>query len=184
MLAYTWRCFCAHKQGLFFSKLSVLVVGTGKNAEVIRGIVQRPNSHYELVGFVQEGAQVQAPEVPADQIVGDMSKLRALVAGRKVHCVVMTSDSVAPELAPTITQLKFEGVRLCLATDFSMRIAEELPVELLTDSWLWFAEGFDLLQAQLARKIKRLGDLLLATSGLLLTLPLSLLTALAGSVLI
>jgi lipopolysaccharide/colanic/teichoic acid biosynthesis glycosyltransferase len=60
-----------------------------------------------------------------------------------------------------------------------MKLSEELPLEFLNDAWLSFARGFDLLQNRLLRKAKRLADFLLATVGLMLSLPIALVTAIA-----
>src|SRR5258708_37505468 len=60
-----------------------------------------------------------------------------------------------------------------------MKLTGELPLEMLSDAWLCFAEGFDVPNARLLRRVKRLMDLFLASVGLLLSLPVLLVAAIA-----
>jgi lipopolysaccharide/colanic/teichoic acid biosynthesis glycosyltransferase len=106
-------------------------------------------------------------------------RLRQVVAARGVSCLVVRSDAVDPDLVSAITRLRFQGIHVYPLPNFYMRICEELPLEVLSDSWLSFADGFELLHARLFRKVKRLTDLLLASAGLVLSLPLLLLAAAA-----
>jgi len=92
---------------------------------------------------------------------------------------VIRPDSDLMQMAPALTRLRFRGIRLCAMQDFYMKFSEELPLEILSDNWLSFAEGFTMLHARLFRRLKRLSDVLLAAAGLLLSLPLSLAIAIA-----
>ncbi|HET8922234.1 MAG TPA: sugar transferase [Candidatus Acidoferrum sp.] len=105
--------------------------------------------------------------------------LEGLVAAHGVRSLVVRSESIAPELASTLTRLRFQGVRVYPLPEFYMKLTGELPLEMLSDAWLSFAEGFDLLDARVLRRIKRLMDLLLASIVLLLSLPVLLLAAIA-----
>ena len=60
-----------------------------------------------------------------------------------------------------------------------MRASEELPLEILNESWLCVADGFDLSQARFFRRLKRLTDIFLAGAGLLVDWPFMWVAALA-----
>ncbi len=93
--------------------------------------------------------------------------------------MVVNSKMVSADLASLLTTLRFGGVRIYSVPDFYVRLSEELPLELLTHHWLSFAEGFDLLESRVLRRLKRLTDLLLAAMGLILASPLMVVTAIA-----
>jgi exopolysaccharide biosynthesis polyprenyl glycosylphosphotransferase len=78
-----------------------------------------------------------------------------------------------------LVQLRFEGIRIYSLSDFYMKLSPELPLETLSDAWLSFAEGFGLLSSRVLRRLKRLMDLLLASLGLLLSIPILFLAAIA-----
>jgi exopolysaccharide biosynthesis polyprenyl glycosylphosphotransferase len=102
-----------------------------------------------------------------------------VVGTRDVKAVVVRSESMTLELAGVLTRLRFNGIQVYSLLDFCMRASEELPLEILNEFWLCVADGFDLLQARLFRRVKRLTDILLASVGLLAALPFLLLTAIA-----
>jgi exopolysaccharide biosynthesis polyprenyl glycosylphosphotransferase len=105
--------------------------------------------------------------------------LEKLVLRLGVDTLVLRQDSAGPELAESLTRLRFQGVRITTMPDFCGQILEELPLDTLSDTWLSFATGFHLLHERIFRKIKRLSDIVFAGAGLVITLPLSLLAAMA-----
>lgn len=106
-------------------------------------------------------------------------ELEELTRDLHVDTIVIRPDSAVAHLAPALTRLRFHGIRISTTPDFCTQLSEQLPLETLTDSWLSFAAGFNLVHARLFRKVKRLMDLLLAGTGLLVSLPVSLLAAAA-----
>ena len=105
--------------------------------------------------------------------------LNGAVTEHSVRALVVRNDAVDPELASALTRLRFAGIHVFPLPEFHMRLSEELQLGFLSDSWLSFANGFDVLQARLFRKVKRLTDLFLAAVGLILSFPILLLAALA-----
>lgn len=95
-----------------------------------------------------------------------------------IEILVVNSKFISPEFGALLTELRFRGLRVYSLPDFCMQLSEELPLDILTDEWLSFADGFDMLQSRILRRIKRLSDLVLAASVIVLTAPLMILTAL------
>ena len=102
-----------------------------------------------------------------------------LTSNHGINVIVVPQDSAVAEYAESLTRLRFQGVRISTMPDFCGEILEELPLDTLSDMWLSFATGFHLLHHQAFRKMKRLADILLASSGLLITLPISSVVAIA-----
>jgi lipopolysaccharide/colanic/teichoic acid biosynthesis glycosyltransferase len=109
--------------------------------------------------------------------VATAERLLEITLTRNIRSLVVRSECIDPELASVLTRLRFEGMRVHPLPDFYMRLAGELPMEVLTETWLSFASGFDVLHARLSRRTKRLMDLLLASIGLLVALPFLLIAA-------
>jgi exopolysaccharide biosynthesis polyprenyl glycosylphosphotransferase len=125
-----------------------------------------------------------APKNPAIESLGFTDfgfpaplDLERLVLNRGVDTIVVRPDLAMPDLAEVLTRLRFQGVRITTLPDLCSQILEKLPLETLSDTWFSFATGFNLLHARIFRKVKRLLDILLASAGLILTLPISLLVA-------
>jgi sugar transferase (PEP-CTERM system associated) len=117
--------------------------------------------------------------VGPEHIVGDIYSLSNLVEEYAVRALIITDELIPARALPALTKLKFEGVSIHHSADFCMRISEELPLECLTDSWLWFSDGFDLLLAKLDRKLKRVADVMLSGIGLVAALPIIVAASLA-----
>jgi exopolysaccharide biosynthesis polyprenyl glycosylphosphotransferase len=118
-------------------------------------------------------------EVTPDLGPATRENLLRVVAECEVNVVVVRSEVMTIELAGTLTRLRFNGIQVYSMLDFCMHTSEELPLAILNEFWLCVADGFDLLQARFFRHLKRLIDIFLALVGLLVSLPLLLLAALA-----
>jgi lipopolysaccharide/colanic/teichoic acid biosynthesis glycosyltransferase len=118
-------------------------------------------------------------EIMVDLGPATSENLMQVVATRDVKVVVVRSEAITLELAGVLTRLRFSGIQVYSLLDFCMRASEEIPLEILNEFWLCVADGFDLLQARLFRRVKRLADVLLASVGLVLALPFMLLAAVA-----
>jgi lipopolysaccharide/colanic/teichoic acid biosynthesis glycosyltransferase len=103
--------------------------------------------------------------------------LLKVAAERGVEVIAVRTDAMTFELASVLTRIRFNGIQVYSLLEFCMTASEELPLEMLDEFWLAVADGFDLLQARIFRRMKRLSDIFLATIALLLSLPLMLLVA-------
>jgi lipopolysaccharide/colanic/teichoic acid biosynthesis glycosyltransferase len=121
----------------------------------------------------------ESAESVADLGPATSENLVQVVAERSVEVVVVRRDSMTSELAGVLTRLRFQGIQVYSLLDFCMRASEELPLDILSEFCLSVAQGFELLQTRLFRRLKRLSDIFLSCVGLLAALPLMLLTALA-----
>src|SRR5712664_903285 len=177
-LTYVWRrVYLMHSSSLPATARS-LILGTGSGAEFLCRILNENGSRCEFVGLVNLNGHGDA-QAPCTKPVGSANALSDLVKRYRIRRLLVGIESTPAELAPAITTLKFEGVDVCHSAELAMGVEESLPLELLSDSWLWFAEGFGLLHSHFYRRVKRLTDVLLSTVGLILAFPICLLVALA-----
>lgn len=179
-LIHVWRRLASRMWLYATQAVPTLVVGTRVTAETVRQLLDRQNSRYRIIGFLTTAREPAQPLVSPDRILGDLAGVRRLVEQHRIGCVVMASDAqgLSEAQAEELTRLKFSGVSVIEAAQFYMRVAEALPLEFLNESWLLFAEGFELMQAKMARRVKRISDVVLASLGLLLALPVLLPAAL------
>lgn len=131
-----------------------------------------------LPAVAESASENEAESVPN---LGPASSetLLDVVEACEADMVVVRSDTMTLELAETLTRLRFSGTRVYSLLDFCIYASEELPLEIVSEFWLCVADGFDLLQARLFRRVKRLTDIVLASVGLIVALPFMLLAAIA-----
>src|ERR1700687_1172226 len=146
------------------------------------------NRQYQRAGTTAV-AEMAGPLIPLENSTREQSVqdfgvvnpavLEELALDRGVDTIVVRPDTAVTELAEALTRLRFRGVRIATLPDLCSQILEKLPLETLSGTWFSFLAGFNLLHARIFRKVKRLTDILLACVGLLITLPISLLVAIA-----
>ncbi len=82
-------------------------------------------------------------------------------------------------LGSILMKARLSGQSVIEISEFFEQTFRKIPVDFLGPEWFIFEKGFELLHNPLGLRIKRLFDLLWATTLLLITWPLMLLTAIA-----
>lgn len=159
----------------------LLIVGTGTAAVTLaRELFERRSElGVELVGFVDsDPARVGAPVVNPG-VVGTVSDIPAIVRSRRVDRVVVSLADARGKLnMDELLAMKLnQGVRFDHLASVYEQYTGKIAVENLRPSWMIFSEGFR--KGPWLELSKRLSDVLLAASGLLLAFPLMLGSAIA-----
>jgi sugar transferase (PEP-CTERM system associated) len=180
-LAHGWRQFNARYSAAFVPTIPTLMVGSGPAAERTRSLLENEYSQYRLAGRIRTDPDPTAGNPRDSRMAGEMDRLEELVRTLQIRCLIIAGDGgpLTAEQGSLLTRMKFNGVHVVEAGHFFSQISGAVAIESLSDSWLWFADGFELVRARMARRVKRLFDLLFASVGLLLSLPLGIVAAVA-----
>ncbi|MGI9316021.1 MAG: hypothetical protein ACR2QW_01715, partial [bacterium] len=93
--------------------------------------------------------------------------------------IILASHQELSDLAvQRLMQIRLSGTPIVGLADFYEQYLLKIPVHQLKDSWFVFSGGFSLIHHDIALKVKRLADLLLAAFGLILLSPVMLIVAL------
>ncbi len=115
-----------------------------------------------------------------DQVeIGSWSSLEKKLNGRVKGIVVAQNTNLTSAMQRLLMKARIEGSRIYDLTDFYEIVWSAIPVLQLKEGWFVFSHGFNLLHNQTGLRVKRLIDLASAFVLLVLTLPLSIVTALA-----
>ncbi len=173
----TWRIAFNHFAHDPHLEERILIVGTGQIARMLAqqiGIQQ--DFAYRLVGFVEESDD--APIVRQHDILGAASEIDRIVADRRVDRIVVgLSDRRGRLPIEQLLRAKVSGVRVEDATTTYERLTGKILIDDLKPSWLIFSDGFRASRA--TRFVKRLLDLVFSIIGVVLSMPLIALTAIA-----
>ncbi|MEM7395419.1 MAG: sugar transferase, partial [Verrucomicrobiota bacterium] len=163
--------------GLF--NKNTIVVGDDEHAEnVIRLISRTRDSGYKVYGVVscdvgQSGGFIQG--VP---VLGHIGKLkdfcRAYDVGTIIVAMPLHRDG---DLIRVLRPLRYAGVEILDYASFYEDLAQEIPIDCIDDEWLMHA-AMNSSRIHI-RKLKRVMDILVAAIGLLVTLPISMIAAIA-----
>jgi sugar transferase (PEP-CTERM system associated) len=173
----TWRLafnYLAHDPHL---EERVLIVGTGRTARMLaKEIGRQQDFAYRLVGFVDEGANVEL--VRQHDILGTATDMRRIIRECSVDRIVVgLSDRRGHLPIEELLQAKLSGVRVEDATTTYERLTGKILIDDLKPSWLVFSDGFR--ASRITRFVKRMLDLSLSLLGFLLAAPLMAATAIA-----
>jgi sugar transferase (PEP-CTERM system associated) len=168
---FAWRWAYGWMVRLPFFRERVYVVGSGDRAQRLLGGLRRLAFGVEVVGWTGDVEGEFTREAVASHLVN-------LVRERRVHRVIVAmTDRRGTLPVEELLALRLSGVKIEEATSWLEKITGRIEVDHLYPSWLIFTEGFQL--SPLGQFLRRLLNLAAALSGLILTLPLLPLIALA-----
>lgn len=150
--------------------------------------LQQRTRHWLIVGLEHEISVVRA-ELEACRQLRDMrvqfvdsSNLPCLsLAGMDLLDGLALSESapLADAFVQELLQRRGRGAEVCTLVNWSEQHLQRVPPELFSSRWLVQAEGFRLQPGRAGWRIKRLGDLVVASAILVLAAPILALAAVA-----
>ena len=160
-------------------KKRVLIIGAGRAGRMLYEVV-RDSSFYEALGFMidDDPAKWGAADLP--RVMGGSEVISDLTKHHQVDILVLAMSSfIEPKLLKSVLGCKLDGIQVYDMPSFYEMIMGKVPVEHVTDFWLVFTPLMGVKRSVYNQKLKRMLDVGLSFCGLLVTLPLSLLVALA-----
>jgi len=157
----------------------VLIVGTGDDAAgVEKALASLGYPSMAIVGFYPVAQVGESPAIPADRILPRSLPLSEVVSGLGIKEVIVAVREQRGGVLPMreLIECRVSGVPVTDLAGVYERVRGEVPIESLKASWLIYGQGF--AQSRARAFIKRTFDLLVAAVLLVLTLPLTLATAL------
>jgi len=171
-IVFEWTSHIAPRERL-------LVVGTNDAAVRLgRELYRRSDLGVEIVGFIDPDPAKLGMPVINPGVIGTIEDIPAIVRARNVDQVVVSlSDARGKLPMDKLLEMKLDGVRFEHLASVYERYTGKIAVENLRPSWLIFSEGFK--RRRLEDLAKRAMDLVLASVGLILALPILALVAIA-----
>ncbi|MBM3962713.1 MAG: hypothetical protein FJ306_12550, partial [Planctomycetes bacterium] len=157
----------------------IVVVGSSTEAQQIAYMVmESPMTGFELLGIVEEPGQPPLPQgVGHPRVLGTLDQLRDLCRDEGISRVVVALRERRGKVpVDRLLDVRMAGVLVEERETMYERLAGKLAVESMRPSYLIYGRGF--AKSRLTTVSKRALDVAAAASGLVLSLPLSLLAAL------
>ena len=159
---------------------SVLVVGCGTEAlGVASDIAMQGSAIYQVAGFYPSGHDQGASIALPAPLFSKDDELDVLVAERGIDEIVVAVREQRGGALPLrqLLECRTRGIPVHSLATFSERLKGEVPLDSLKASWLIYGNGFS--QGIVRTTIKRLFDIAVSLSLLLVLWPIFLVTALA-----
>ena len=158
----------------------LLLVGTSPGAVALATELfqRRHELGVEIVGFVDSDPGLIGTAVLNPGVIGTIEDIPSIVRAREVDRVVVSLADARGKLPmDKLLEMKLDGVSFDHLASVYEDYTGKIAVENLRPSWLIFSAGFR--KSRLVSGLKRLLDIGLATTGLIVALPVMCLVALA-----
>jgi sugar transferase (PEP-CTERM system associated) len=174
-----WRLIVDATGSFFRPDQRLLVAGTGQSGiRLVQELVGHPELNFKVLGFLDERGENLGKSLVNPGIIGGVDDLEQFVQREHVDRVVLSFAERRGHMpVQNLLRIKFSGTRVEDAHSLYEKLTGRIMLERLTPSWLILSDGFR--KSSLQFVVKRVLDVLISSVGLVVTLPLSLLTALA-----
>jgi sugar transferase (PEP-CTERM system associated) len=179
LLGITWRIAYNYvlKKKVFTER--VLILGSGKLCrKIVDELSGSVYSPYNVTGLVSMNSVPNLPissDIPIYKMNGEICELAESLLSKKIVVAMEQKRGSLP--TAELLRCKMKGIKILEAESFYEKLTGKILVEQINPSWLIFSEGFR--KSGIARVMKRVTDLILASLGLLLATPLIGVIALA-----
>jgi sugar transferase (PEP-CTERM system associated) len=158
--------------------VGVLVLGTGHVGRLIGDLEPTSARPFRIIGFLDDAPDA-ADMVPSGHVLlGKIQDLDSLVEETRPDIVVVAQvDRRGNFPTQTLLECRLRGIRVEDWPTFYEKATGKILVAAVRPSWLIFSDGF--VKTPRTEIIKRLFDITAALVGLILSLPLMVLAAIA-----
>ena len=177
LLAYALRRLFMSlvRRGFFLKRAMVLCDHPDRAADLLRLLKENPSSLYSVAGLAICGAVPTSAYAGSAPVLGSADDLGQLVAANDISVLLLSvSPMRSHELLSRLRPLRYAGVEIMDYVSLSEELAQEIPLAHINDEWLMtVALNSSVMQI---RKIKRATDIVVSVLGLVLGIPLILLS--------
>lgn len=174
-----WRWFYSFLYPRTIEKQNILILGAGHCGKTLVKLLEHQASPYQVVGFLDDDLAKQGQVIGSPAVLGTIDQLLEIAAQKGVNTAVLTiTQERSHDLVRRLLEFRFKGLTILDMPEVYERLTRRVPVGHIRDGWLTFASGFNLLSKEYIQKIKRLSDFGVSGLLLLITSPITALTAL------
>jgi sugar transferase (PEP-CTERM system associated) len=175
-----WRVFVMWLIGHPGLAERVLILGTGESAiNVAREVLEQKEGGYQIVGFVGDDPTLVGKSLINPRVIGLISDLETIVSHYHIDRIVVDLKERRKRLPlDSLLDLRLrDGIAIEESASFYERLTGKISLELLRPIWLIFSSHSRL--ARMYKHWRRIIDVAAAFTGILVSLPIMLLTAIA-----
>jgi sugar transferase (PEP-CTERM system associated) len=178
VLIASWRLLYAYSLRKKIMNERILLLGLGElSGDIAKEILHRKELVYSIVAIATQREQVELPEGLAGiKVKQGFKDLLEFVRKEEITLIIVAMDERRGAFPVNeLLECKVNGIDVQDGVNFYETITGKLIVERINPSWLIFSDGF---KASITRRIvKRTLDFSCALCGLIVLMPLLLITA-------
>ena len=158
----------------YVKKNNVLIFGSNHIVNnVQRDLIN--NLDYNYVGYISNNKS-RATEY----LLGTYDEMEKIIEEKKIDTLVIVKDIKNPNFKnylKRLFELKINGLRVISYKEFNESIQKKIDINQINEEWLLVSNGFDILNNESQKNIKRGLDIIIAIILMVLASPIALITA-------
>jgi sugar transferase (PEP-CTERM system associated) len=179
MAAYAWRLTFEHAFIRLRHPTRVLIVGAGWAGKTMSSVLATMRE-FHLIGFIDDDADKRKSGVAGVPIIGGTADLVEIADRANPQAIVLAITHERPgELFHRLLDCKMAGIELYDMPTLYEELTGKVPVNHVRNSWFVYNSLRGIRRTVYVTRLKRLLDVLLSFGGLVLSAPLTVVTALA-----
>ena len=157
----------------------VLILGAGELAGAVsRELSSRADLHLSILGFLSGGDRPDSTPPPGYKVLGAVEDLMPVARATQANRIIVALQERRRVLpVRELVRLRMEGIEIEEAQTAMAALSGRVSLSTIQPSWFVFSDGFR--RSDVLFAAKRTIDFAFATLGMILTLPIMAITALA-----
>ena len=158
----------------YVKKNNVLIFGSNHIANNVQEDLIN-DLDYNYVGYISNNKS-RATEY----LIGSYEQMEEIIYQKKIDILVIVKDIKSPgfkKYMKRIFDLKINGLKIMNYEEFNEDIQKKIDINKINEEWLLQSNGFDILNNEVQRNIKRGMDLMLALILMVILSPLALIVS-------
>lgn len=172
------RMYVAHWAAVPRARTRILIFGTGPAAQLVGNTLKERDPNAHIVGYVP-GPNEKEPAVPRNELLSLDGTLTDMAHKLGVDEIVVALTERRSGSMPLrqLLDCKLRGVKVYDINTHFEKTLGQIRVDYVNAGWLIFGDGFN--QGALRTFVKRVFDIVCASSLIVLSAPIMLVTAVA-----
>ena len=159
---------------IYMKKQNVLIFGSNHIENNIQEDIIN-TLDYNYIGYISN-IKTRATKY----LIGKYDEMESIIVENNVDILVIVKDIKSPDFkkySKRIFDLKINGLKIMNYEEFNEDIQKKIDINKINEEWILQSNGFDILNNEMQRNIKRGMDLILALILMVVLSPLALITA-------
>ena len=159
---------------IYMKKQNVLIFGSNHIENNIQEDIIN-TLDYNYIGYISNN-KTRATKY----LIGKYDEMESIIVKNNVDILVIVKDIKSPDFkkySKRIFDLKINGLKIMNYEEFNEDIQKKIDINKINEEWILQSNGFDILNNEMQRNIKRGMDLILALILMVVLSPLALITA-------
>jgi sugar transferase (PEP-CTERM system associated) len=179
-VTYLWHLLFFFLFKSFTNPKNIVIIGAGDSGQALCAVLQQNSVDFNVLGFLDDRPELQLQRVGTGSVIGTSAALAGLAERQEIDAAVLAvTHEKSRELLKAVIHAKMKGVGISDMPTLYEELTGKLPLDHMDPDWIAHTSLKGVTKSLYTLHVKRIIDTGLSLFGLVATLPLTALVALA-----